>query len=387
MNRNIILGGVFCTVLAMFTAIPAFAEWTPSKTQQEIISTSGSLIKEEPITQNTNESSNENSNSTDKDKNNPTNDRVITSVVVTTGDFVPEGIPVTSTGHAILSKIKEPMIKITPLSVTQSANEEVDDGLSFHDKKWLETESGLTYSDNEKTNLVHKTMVLAQNTSEFLSKFTGDAHSVMQEIIFQKLEREKLELYAKREEAEQNNDIETLLQIDSQLATIEQDHYTHVDNYAPFAVFDVAVTDALREQMGNNGKVSVTFELNGVKQDSDMIALHFRGDIEDTDIVHQALEEDFENSILEFDVEVLDVVVDHGVATIELSSFSPIMFMMRAEAVEENEPIVEESLEIEDEISHTISSELEDGQTIWGLNIAIAAVVVILLIMYKKRKS
>src|SRR5699024_6097899 len=94
----------------------------------------------------------------------------------------------------------------------------------------------------------------------------------------------------------------------------------------------------LLEQMNEEDTVDVTFEVNGVNENSDLIALHFMGNIEDCDAAMDMVNNDFVNATLDFQVEVLDVATEDGKATITLSSFSPVMLMTRVETEEGDQP-------------------------------------------------
>ena len=304
MQKNRIIGAAIGVALAASLAGSALAAWAPSKTQQEIISASG--------------------NTTIGGTTKP-----ITTIV--SGGQVPEGYSVTSTGNPILSQISDPVVLITPLSQTQLGNQGVGEGLAYGDKAGLETESGLTYAANAKTNLVYQTVVNAQNTTAFLGRFPGDVQGDMEALIAKKIEAKKAELEAQKAEAEKNGDTDAVAAIEKQLAALADVNYASVDNYSPLAVFDVSASAALLEQMKEGDTVDITFEINGVKEESDLIALHFRGDIEDCDATMEGINNDFENTVVDFDVEVLDVAADDENATITLSSFSPVMIMTRVE--------------------------------------------------------
>lgn len=186
--------------------------------------------------------------------------------------------------------------------------------------------------------MVYQTVVKAQNTSDFVARFPGDVKVKMEALIAKKMEAKRAQLEARKEEAKANADNEALDAIDRQLAALEGANYGSVDNYSPLSVFDVSASNALLEQMKEGDTVDVTFEINGVNQESDLIALHFRGDIQDCDATMEGINQDFQNTVVEFDVEVLDVVAEDGKATMTLSSFSPVMILTRVENQVEVQP-------------------------------------------------
>lgn len=359
MQKNRILGAAMGVALAASLAGSAFAVWAPSKTQQEIISASG--------------------NATIGGATKP-----ITTIV--SGGNVPVGYPVTATGNPILSQISDPVVLVTPLSQTQQANLGVGQGLVYGEKAGLETESGLTYAANAKTNIVYQTVVNAKDTTDFLARFPGDVQGDMEALIAKKIQAKKAELEAQKAEAESNGDTEAVAAIDKQLAALEEANYASVNHYSPLAVFDVSASAALLEQMKEGDTVDVTFDINGVNKDSDLIALHFRGDIQDGDTTIEALNNDFANAVVDFDVEVLDVAAEDGKATITLSSFSPVMIMTRVETEAAVEPSQQPQATQQPEEQ---PKEQENNIMLWVILGAVAVVVVIgvVVVATKKKKT
>lgn len=358
MHKNRWIGAAMGAAMMASLATSAFAAWAPSKTQQEIISASGSA-------------------------NIGGNKTAITTIVG--GGKVPEGYPITSSGNLILSQVSDPVVLITPLSLTQLGNQGVGEGLAYKDKAGLETESGLTYATNAKTNLVYQTGVNAQDTTEFLSKFPGDVKGAMEALIAQKIEAKRTELERQKAEAEADGDEEAVAAIEKQLAVLENPDYASVDNYSPLAVFDVSASAALLEQMNEEDTVDVTFEVNGVNENSDLIALHFMGNIEDCDAAMDMVNNDFANATLDFQVEVLDVATEDGKATITLSSFSPVMLMTRVETEEGAQPSQEPQATQQPEEKPQPE---ESGNILpWVIGGAVVAIAVILFVVAKNKKK
>lgn len=358
MHKNRWIGAALGAAMMASLATSALAAWAPSKTQQEIISASGSA-------------------------NIGGNKTAITTIVG--GGKVPEGYPITSSGNLILSQVSDPVVLITPLSLTQLGNQGVGEGLAYKDKAGLETESGLTYATNAKTNLVYQTGVNAQDTTEFLSKFPGDVKGAMEALIAQKIEAKRTELERQKAEAEADGDEEAVAAIEKQLAVLENPDYASVDNYSPLAVFDVSASAALLEQMNEEDTVDVTFEVNGVNENSDLIALHFMGNIEDCDAAMDMVNNDFANATLDFQVEVLDVATEDGKATITLSSFSPVMLMTRVETEEGAQPSQEPQATQQPEEKPQPE---ESGNILpWVIGGAVVAIAVILFVVAKNKKK
>lgn len=358
MHKNRWIGAALGAAMMASLATSALAAWAPSKTQQEIISASGIANiggSRAPIT------------------------------TIVGGGKVPEGYPITSSGNLILSQVSDPVVLITPLSLTQLGNQGVGEGLAYKDKAGLETESGLTYAANAKTNLVYQTVVNAQDTTEFLSKFPGDVKGAMEALIAQKIEAKRTELERQKAEAEADGDEEAVAAIEKQLAVLENPDYASVDNYSPLAVFDVSASAALLEQMNEEDTVDVTFEVNGVNENSDLIALHFMGNIEDCDAAMDMVNNDFANATLDFQVEVLDVATEDGKATITLSSFSPVMLMTRVETEEGAQPSQEPQATQQPEEK----PQPEESSNIlpWVIGGIVVVVAVVLFVVAKSKKK
>ena len=358
MHKNRWIGAALGAAMMASLATSALAAWAPSKTQQEIVSASGIANiggSRAPIT------------------------------TIVGGGKVPEGYPITSSGNLILSQVSDPVVLITPLSLTQLGNQGVGEGLPYKDKAGLETESGLTYAANAKTNLVYQTVVNAQDTTEFLSKFPGDMKGAMEALIAQKIEAKRAELEQQKAEAEANGDEETVAAIEKQLAVLENPDYASVNNYSPLAVFDVSASAALLEQMQEGDTVDVTFELNSVNQNSDLVALHFMGNIEDCDAAMDMVNNDFANATLDFQVEVLDVATEDGKATITLSSFSPVMLMTRVETEEGAQPSQEPQATQQPEEK----PQPEESSNIlpWVIGGIVVVVAVVLFVVAKSKKK
>lgn len=358
MHKNRWIGAALGAAMMASLATSALAAWAPSKTQQEIISASGSANiggSRAPIT------------------------------TIVGGGKVPEGYPITSSGNLILSQVSDPVVLITPLSLTQLGNQGVGEGLAYKDKAGLETESGLTYAANAKTNLVYQTGVNAQDTTEFLSKFPGDVKGAMEALIAQKIEAKRTELERQKAEAEADGDEEAVAAIEKQLAVLENPDYASVNNYSPLAVFDVSASAALLEQMNEGDTVDVTFEVNGVNENSDLIALHFMGNIEDCDAAMDMVNNDFVNATLDFQVEVVDVATEDGKATITLSSFSPVMLMTRVETEEGAQPSQEPQATQQPEEKPQPE---ESGNILpWVIGGAVVVIAVILFVVAKTKKK
>lgn len=263
-------------LLAAALAVPAFAApWQPSKTVQQI----GAVRAEVTTSSGTTASL----------------EIVATAKVDNEGKV--ENVKLSTT----------PYIKVTPHSETQQANATLDvtlPSLRYAEKAGENTESGLSYSDNDHVNLVYETVTKSTSTTQFLEKVGGS-------------------LLEKVTEAVQ--------------ALAADGAEEAVDDYAPSALFDVTASAGAIEQMGENGKVDVELEVPGVKEDTKLVAVHFLGELADIEAAREALNSDFAAAILNYDAEVLPAVAGDGTVTVTMTSFSPVMILTKAE--EEAAPV------------------------------------------------
>ena len=152
----------------------------------------------------------------------------------------------------------------------------------------------------------------------------------------------------------------------------------------PLAVFDVSASNALLEQMREEDTLDVTLELNGINEDSDLIALHFTGNLEDCDAAMEGVNADFANTTVDFAVEVLDVTVENGKAAITLSSFSPVMLMTRVEVASAAQPSQQP---VETQNPAVSQTDGDNHLLFWGVLGVVAVVAVIGLVVATNKKT
>lgn len=252
-----------------------------------------------------------------------------------------------------------PYIKVTPHSDTQKANAALDvtlPDLRYAEKSGENTDSGLTYSDNDHVNLVFETVTKSTSTTQFLEKVGGS-------------------LLEKVTEAVQ------ALAADGAEET--------VDEYVPAALFDVTASAGAIEQMGVDGKVDVELEVPGVKEDTKLVAVHFLGNLADIEAAREALNSDFDTAILNYDAEILPAVAGDGTVTVTMTSFSPVMILTKAE--EEAVPVSGGTVstpEPETTPEPTVEPEADKGGFNWlWIVIAVAVVAVIAFAATRKKKT
>lgn len=289
----------------------------------------------------------------------------VISAKITTGSGTTAGVEVTVTAKTGADGKVESVkastsayIKVTPHSETKQANAELDiqlPDLRYAEKAGENTDSGLSYSDNDHVNLVYETVTKSTSTTEFLNKIGGALLDKVAEAV-QELAGDGAE--------------ET------------------VDDYQPAALFDVTASAGAIEQMGTDGKVDVELEVPGVKEDTKLVAIHFLGELEDIEAAREALNSDFANALLNYDAEILPSVSGDGTVTVTMTSFSPVMILTKAE---EEEEVVEVSGTLatpEPSAEPAVEPEGDNGGFNWlWIIVLVVAVAVVAFVATRKKKE
>jgi len=204
--------------------------------------------------------------------------------------------PKTAADSSVLNVVEDtqPYIKVTPVSRTQAANEMVDaelPELAYAEKATETTETGLQYSDNEKVNLIFEAVTRSTSTTQFLEKVSGNLLNLVMEAV-------------------------------NAISDAQTEQSVTIDDFVPASLFDVTASAGAIEQMGENGSVDVELEVPGITADSNIIAIHFLGDVPDIEAARESLTSDFENAILNYDAEILDAVAGDGTVTVTMTSLA-----------------------------------------------------------------
>lgn len=337
MKKRLVSGAVAVTMAAML-ACPVFAAWQPSKTVQEVNGVQAS----------------------------------VTSSDGTTADLEITMQPKTAADSSVLNVVEDtqPYIKVTPVSRTQAANEMVDaelPELAYAEKATETTETGLQYSDNEKVNLIFEAVTRSTSTTQFLEKVSGNLLNLVMEAV-------------------------------NAISDAQTEQSVTIDDFAPASLFDVTASAGAIEQMGENGSVDVELEVPGITADSNIIAIHFLGDVPDIEAARESLTSDFENAILNYDAEILDAVAGDGTVTVTMTSFSPVLILTQTAAPAETEA----PAATEEPAAGTVSTPepsaeptqaeptTDNGGNGWVLPVVIvviAVVIVVAVVVTRKTKS
>lgn len=330
MMKKRILSLVTAAAMMTMLACPAMAIWRPSQTVREVTGVGATATAADGTTTN-----------------------LEVTVAPRTGtDGVIEDV-LTAT---------EAYIKVTPVSETQAANDAMDETqptLAYGEKAGETTDSGLRYSDNEKVNLVYEAVTRSTSTTQFLEKIGGALLNLVTEAV------------------------ETIAQSNP------QEEMT-VDDFTPAALFDVTASAGAIEQMGENGSVDVEMEVPGITVNSNIIAVHFLGAVEDAEALRESLTNDFDNTILNYDAEILNAVAGDGTVTVTMTSFSPVLILTQtatATAAVTEEPSATEAPAAATEATPAPSAEptqvepaADNGGNGWILPVVIVAVVVVVVV-------
>lgn len=321
-------------VMAMALCCPVFAAWQPSKTVQEVSGVGA----------------------------------IVTAADGTTTELEITVAPRASANGKVEDVLTatEAYIKVTPVSETQAANLAVDEkqpALAFGEKAGETTDSGLRYSDNEKVNLVFEAVSRSNSTTQFLEKVGG----------------------------------ELLNLVTGAVATIDEanpDEEVTVDDFTPAALFDVSASAGALELMGENGSVDVEMEVPGITADSNIIAVHFLGEVEDAEVLRESLASDFDNTILNYDSEILNAVAGDGKVTVTMTSFSPVLILTRtatAQTTIAEVPAADTEATPAPSAEPTqVETEANDSRNVWVLPVVIVVVIVVagaVVVVTRKNKK
>lgn len=208
--------------------------------------------------------------------------------------------------------------------------------------------SSLDAAANGKTNVVYEAALATDSTSAMLAKFANaeEAKSAIATQIaankaatVERLNAQRDELSSKVEQLKADGASEDeiaaaqqeLTKVEAQIAATEEADYDNMDNYEPAALFDVSVDGDVAQALENGGSVDIPVKVDGITPDSDVLALHFTGDLSDAESLVEDLKTNADATVDEMSVEVLPCVAGDGMVTLTMSSFSPVMILTRAQ--------------------------------------------------------
>lgn len=339
---------------------------------------------------------------------------VLTAAVMTlafsTGALAAEWHPSRTQTGAVLA---EKQVKVTSAS-GETTTMDVSNGgiLVTNVKDTLEGTSSLDTASNGKMNLVYAAATSTNSTSTMLAKFANasDATSAIGAQIaankaatVERLTTQRDELSAKVDqlkadgagEGEITAAEQELAQVEAQISATEAEDYDNMDNYEPAGLFDVSVNGDMEQALADGGSVEIPVKVDGITAESDVLALHFTGDVTDADTLAEELKTNTDAVINDMSVEVLPCVPGDGMVTLTMSSFSPVMILTRAQAeVTVSEPTEQATAESETvEATPAPAESAEEtasGSSPWIYVLIVVVVVVVagvVVVMTRKKKT
>lgn len=275
----------------------------------------------------------------------------------------------------------------------------------------LDGTSSLDAASNAKMNLVYAAATATKSTSELMGKFSNTAEvttAIETQIAANKtakverLNAQRDELSAKVDQLKADgagaDEIsaaeQELAQVDAQISATEAADYDSMDNYEPAALFDVSVSGDMEQMLADGGSVEVSVKVDGITADSDVLALHFMGDVADAEALTEELKNNADAVIDDMTVEVLPCVAGDGMVTLTMTSFSPVMILTRAETeVAVTEPAEQAPATTDDATVEATPAPSEDtaeaasSSNLWIYAIVVVVVVVIAAVVVVTRKK
>lgn len=298
-----------------------------------------------------------------------------------------------------------PTLANTQVTITKANGEKITMDVSHGGILVTNVANTLKYSGeldvptSDKTNVVYHAALATDSTSALLSKF-GNTDKVTSAIEAQiaankaatveRLQGQRDELSAKVEQLKADGASadqiaaaeQELAQVKAEIAATETADYDNMDNYEAAALFDVSVGGDVEEALAAGGSVDIPVKVDGITPESDVLALHFVGDVTDAGAVVSALQTDADATVDEMDVEVIPCVPGDGVVTLTMSSFSPVMILTRAQTkVTVSEPAAQATTEngalVATPAPEENAEEISNGANPWMYGAVVIAVVVI----------
>lgn len=311
------------------------------------------------------------------------------------------------------ASLAQPQVKVTNGAGETTTMDVTNGGLLVTNvKDTLEGTSTLDTVSNDKLNLVYAAATATNSTSTMLAKFSNvsEVTSAIEAQIaanktatVNRLNAKKDELSAKVDQLKADGAGEDeiaaaeqeLAQVEAQLSATEAEDYDSMDNYEPAALFDVSVSGDMEQALADGGSVEVPVKVDGITEDSDVLALHFMGDVADAGTLAEELKTNADTVINDMSVEVLPCVAGDGMVTLTMTSFSPVMILTRAQAevtvaesTQEQTPAETEGATATPAPTENVEETQSAGVAPWVyivIVVVVAAVVVAVVVTRKKK--
>lgn len=279
----------------------------------------------------------------------------------------------------------------------------------------LDYSGKLDVPTSDKTNVVYYAALATNSTSDLLGKF-GNAEEATSAIETQiaankavtveRLNAQRDELSAKVEQLKADgaseDDIaaaeQQLAQAEAEIAATEAADYDSMDNYEAAALFDVSVSGDMEQMLAAGGSVEIPVKVDGITPESDVLALHFVGDLTDASTVAEKLQTDVSTTVDGMNVEVIPCTPGDGMVTLTMSSFSPVMILTRAQTEVTVEEPAEQATTADSSVAATPApqeapqesvEETSTGSNVWIYIVVVIVVVVIAgaVVVTRKKKT
>lgn len=317
-----------------------------------------------------------------------------------------------------------PVLESNQITVTNASGEkstvDVSDGgiLVTNVANTLDYSGNLDVATSDKTNVVYYAALTTNSTSDLVSRFgnTNEVTSAIEAqiaankaVTVERLNAQRDELSAKVEQLKADgaseDDIaaaeQQLAQAEAEIAATEAADYDNMDNYEAAALFDVSVSGDMEQMLAAGGSVEIPVKVDGITPESDVLALHFVGDLTDAKAVAEKLQADESITVDGMNVEVIPCTPGDGMVTLTMSSFSPVMILTRAQTevtvVTVEEP-AEQATTADSSVAATPApqeapqesvEETSTGSNVWIYIVVVIVVVVIAgaVVVTRKKKT
>lgn len=298
-----------------------------------------------------------------------------------------------------------PVLESNQITVTNKSGEKTTIDVSNGGLLVTNVADTLVYSGeldvptSDKTNIVYHAALATDSTSALLSKFgnTDEAASAIKAqiasnkvVTVERLSNQKDKLSAKVEQLKADGASEDeiaaaqqeLAQVEAEIAATEAADYDNMDNYEAAALFDVSVFGDVEAKLAEGCSVEVPVKVDGITPESDVLALHFVGDLTDASAVTDALQTNTDATVDEMTVEVIPCVPGDGMVTLTMGSFSPVMILTRAQTeVTVSEPAEGATTEDSAVVATPVPEETTEETASNGINSWIYIVIVIVVVV------
>lgn len=164
--------------------------------------------------------------------------------------------------------------------------------------------------------------------------------------------------------------------LEEQIAALGLENVT-LDNYQSASLFDVSAAESVLSTMEEGSSIQVSVKVDGVTPDSNVLALHFKGDAVEA--------EDAAAAVANMEVELLPCEAGDGEVTLTMTSFSPVMILTLDSAEDLPAEAPAEDVEVDAPAEDTApAEETSSSNTMLYVVVAAVAIVVVIAVVVAK---